>query len=505
MAHSEQMAPVDATWLRMDRPTNLMVIVGVMKLAGPVKVKALEKALATRLLAYRRFRQRAETRPAGVWWVDDRHFDVSRHIHHIRLPGHGGDEELEQLVGELASTPLDHSIPLWQFHIVEKFQGGAAIIARIHHAIADGIALIGVMLSLTDEMNAFGAGPKHKAREGDEEDHDGALNQLFSPVSQAIKFGSKFSGTLLRNAGDISSNPAKVFDLIKTGSGVVGELAWLLTMPNDSQTSLKGKPQGAKRVAWSDPMPLGEVKAIGKALGCSVNDILLSAVAGAIGSYLASEGEETEGVEIRAVVPVNLRKEDSAVELGNSFGLVALELPVGIENPVERLFEIRARMDALKKSVQAPVVFGLLAALGYAPKMAQDVLFDFLLDRATAVMTNVPGPQFQLSIAGSPITQIMFWVPQASNVGMGVSILSYNGKVQFGLMTDSALTPEPRRIIERFGPQFEQLLYYTLMEACEIPREDEAEEPAEAEPEPEAKPRRPRAFARARAAAREAG
>ena len=214
-------------------------------------------------------------------------------------------------------------------------------------------------------------------------------------------------------------------------------------------------------------------------------------------------------MEIRAVVPVNLRKDQQAAELGNAFGLVAVELPVGIDNPVERLFEIRARMDALKKSVQAPVVFGLLAALGYAPKMAQDVLFDFLLDRATAVMTNVPGPQFQLSIAGAPITQIMFWVPQASNVGMGVSILSYNGKVQFGLMTDAALTPEPKRIIERFGPQFEQLLYYTLMEMHAAEDDDEEEAAPDAEPEaetePEARPRRPRAFARARAAARDAG
>ncbi|MBK8455901.1 MAG: wax ester/triacylglycerol synthase family O-acyltransferase [Phyllobacteriaceae bacterium] len=476
MAHSEQMAPVDATWLRMDRPTNLMVIVGVLKLAGPVKVKMLEKLLAERLLGYRRFRQRAETRPAGIWWVDDRHFDVSRHIHHIRLPGAGGDAELEQLVGDLASTPLDHSIPLWQFHIVEKFEGGAAVVARIHHAIADGIALMGVMLSLTDEMHAMAKmeGGRRTQKADDEEDHDGALSGLFAPVAQAFKMGSKVASPLLKNVGDITANPAKALDLIKTGSGVVNELAWLLTMPDDSATSLKGKPLGAKRVAWTDPLPLGEIKAVGKALGCSVNDILLSAVAGAIGSYLVDQGEPTEGVEIRAVIPVNLRQQMATPELGNSFGLVALELPVGIEHPVERLFEVRKRMDVLKNSVQAPVVFGLLSVLGYAPKMAQDLLFDFLLDRTTAVMTNVPGPQFQLAIAGSPVTQIMFWVPQASNVGMGVSILSYNGKVQFGLMTDAALTPEPRRIIDNFGPQFEQLLYFTLMDESF----GEAEEPA---------------------------
>ncbi len=111
MAHSERMSPVDATWLRMDRPTNLMVILGVMKLAGPVKPAALEKALGERLLAYRRFRQKAEQRPGGVWWVDDRHFDLSRHMHHVRLPGAAGDAELEQFVGELASGGLNGSRP----------------------------------------------------------------------------------------------------------------------------------------------------------------------------------------------------------------------------------------------------------------------------------------------------------------------------------------------------------------------------------------------------------
>ncbi len=460
MTHSEQMSPVDATWLRMDRPNNLMVIVGVMKLAGPVKVKALEKLLAERLTSYRRFRQRAEVRPAGTWWVDDRHFDVKRHIHHTRLPGAGGDAELEDLVGDLASTPLDHSIPLWQFHIVEKFEGGAAVIARIHHAIADGIALMGVMLSLTDEMHALAGGG---AKADDDHDHDGIVGRWFSPVAQAMQMGAKVSGKLLKNATELSSNPSWALDYLKVGSSVANELAWLLTMPNDTQTSLKGKPLGAKRVAWTEPLPLKDVKAVGGALGCSVNDVLLSAVAGAIASYLSDRGEDVDGAEIRALIPVNLRKDTGKVELGNAFGLVALELPIGLSNPVERVYEVRHRMDALKKSVEAPVTFGLLNALGYAPKLAQDMLFDFLLGRTTAVMTNVPGPQFPLSIAGSQITQIMFWVPQASDVGMGVSILSYNGFVQFGLITDAALTPDPKAIIAQFRPQFDQLLYYTLM------------------------------------------
>ncbi|HRK24465.1 MAG TPA: wax ester/triacylglycerol synthase family O-acyltransferase, partial [Beijerinckiaceae bacterium] len=468
MPHSEKMSPVDTTWLRMDRPNNLMVIVGVLKLAGPVNVDRLEKAIVDRLLVYRRFRQRVETRPAGTWWVEDPDFDPARHIHRIRLPGEGGDPELEHFVGEQAAIPLDHAIPLWQIHIVEGFQGGAALVVRIHHAIADGIALIGVMLSLTDEMHMLSGGGKaagrEAAKEEEEDDHDDWLHQMFAPLGQALKLGGKLSNKGLKYAAEIPSNPGRALDYLREGTSILSELAGLILMSNDSQTPLKGKPHGIKRVAWSEPMPLAEVKALSRGLGCSVNDILLSSVAGAINSYIADRGETTDGVEIRALVPVNLRKEGRQIELGNRFGIVALELPVGIDNPLERVFEVRRRMDQLKKSYEAPVTFGLLSALGYAPKIAQDLLFDTLLSRATAVMTNVPGPQFPMSIAGSQISQIMFWVPQAGDVGIGVSILTYNGKVQFGLITDAALVPDPKAIIAGFRPHFERLLYHTLME-----------------------------------------
>jgi WS/DGAT/MGAT family acyltransferase len=210
---------------------------------------------------------------------------------------------------------------------------------------------------------------------------------------------------------------------------------------------------------------LPEVKAVSHALGCSVNDMLLAAVAGALNGYLAEKGDETDGVEIRALVPVNLRSPGSDQELGNRFGVVALELPVGLENPLARLHEIHRRMEALKSSNEPAVTLGLLSTLGYAPKLVQDMVFDLLLSRATAVMTNVPGPQTPLYLAGSEIKQVMVWVPQPGDIGMGVSILSFNGNVQFGLLADAALVPDPQAIVARFKPEFEQLLYFVLMEA----------------------------------------
>ena len=158
---------------------------------------------------------------------------------------------------------------------------------------------------------------------------------------------------------------------------------------------------------------------------------------------------------------------EASSELGNRFGVLALELPVGFDSPLARLHEVHRRMEALKQSKEPVVTLGLLAALGNAPQAVQDKIFDLLLSRASAVMTNVPGPQQSLYLAGSELKQIMYWVPRPHDIGMGVSILSFNGQVQFGLITDAALVPDPQSIVARFKPEFEQLLYFVLLEPWE--------------------------------------
>jgi len=487
MGHSERMSPVDTAWLRMDRPANLMMITGVMKLAGPVDVKALAAALEERMLAHKRFRQRAVTTPAGAFWVDDRDFDIARHIQRVRLPGHGGETALRAYVAQLASEPLDHNHPLWQMRIVEKYDGGAAIVSRIHHAIADGIALMQVMLGLADD----GADARPAVHGGHHE--EGWLSSLMAPVADAANLGMSLTRGALREALSLAADPMRAAKLVKTGAGVAGELAWLLAMPSDSETRFKGKPHGTKRVAWTRPLRLTEVKAASAALGCSINDLLLACVAGALRAYLEDKGDESAGVELRALAPINLRPPGAVQELGNRFGILAVELPVGMADPLERLDEIRKRMLKLKKSYEPPVTLGLFAALGLAPKLMQDQLFDLLISRASAVMTNVPGPQKEIAIAGSPVKQVMFWVPQSGDIGMGVSILSYAGNVQFGLITDAALTPDPEAIIGRFEQEFEAYLYRVLLEAAAWADERETEENAGAVQAADTVPDAPRA------------
>ena len=464
MPHSKRMNPVDITWLRMDRPANLMTIVGVLTLAGPVDIQRLEATLAKRLLAFDRFRQRVEQRAADFWWCDDPHFQIAHHIKRARLPDSAGKPELQRFVADLVTRPLDRAHPLWDFHVVEDFEGGAAVVARLHHAIADGIALVNVLLSLTDERpDAPLSRPKNTMHKAPRTEN--AWGESFGLAGRLVGTGLRMSDEAWRASLDVAAHPARAVDYLRDGTGVVAELAYLLFMPTDTPTRLKGIPLGDKRVAWTDPIPLPEVKAASRALGCSVNDMLLSAFAGAIKGYLEQKADPTEGVEVRVLVPINLRPPDSGEELGNRFGIVAVELPVGIASPLERLYEVRRRMEALKTSYEPVVTLGLFAALGYAPKVVQDRLFDLLLSRATAVMTNVPGPQKPLFLAGSELKQVMFWVPQSGNLGLGASILTFNDRVHFGVITDAALVPDPEAIVARFGPEFDSLLYFVLMGA----------------------------------------
>jgi hypothetical protein len=165
-----------------------------------------------------------------------------------------------------------------------------------------------------------------------------------------------------------------------------------------------------------------------------------------------------DGLNFRAVVPVNLRQPGTEHELGNKFGLVFLSLPVGIAHPVERLRELKRCMDGLKGSLEAPVSFGILNAIGMSPETIQDIVVNIFGTKGTAVMTNVMGPREQIYLAGAPLESFMFWVPQSGRLGMGVSILSYAGQVWLGLITDEGLVPDPETIVAEFQTEFDELL-----------------------------------------------
>jgi WS/DGAT/MGAT family acyltransferase len=474
----ERMSAVDTAWMRMDRPSNLMMICGVLVFRERLDLARLRRVIAERFLVFRRFRQRPVETPAMSFWESDARFDLEHHVAHIALPGRAGKHELQALVSRLAATPLDPARPRWQFHLIDNYAGGSAVIARIHHCYADGIALVRVMLSMTDAGPDGPPAMPFEPRENRGEASDDALSQRVAPFAGVLEAARKIGGTLVARGAEIWHEPGMAVELAEQGSALTAEIAKLALMPQDSPTRFKGTPGVAKRVAWASALPLPEVKTIGRALGASVNDVLLSCVAGALRGYLRDKGEDTSGVVIRALVPVNLRPAEKAWKLGNRFGLVFLDLPIGIENPVERLYAVRANMNALKGSYQPVLALGVLAAMGSGPKLLQEALLQALARNATAVMTNVPGPQQPLYMAGGRLDSLMFWVPQSGDIGIGVSIISYDDNVQFGVITDRGLCPDPEKVVARFGGEFENLVLTTLL--CPWPRDGELD-PALAE------------------------
>jgi WS/DGAT/MGAT family acyltransferase len=448
-----RLSPVDTAWLRMEDPTNLMMISGIFMFDEPIDLGELRVLIETRLLKFRRFRQKVLRPPLNFmapFWVDDPHFDVSAHLHQIALPSPGNQIALQKLTNDLMSTPLDFSKPLWQIHLVEGFGDGCALVCRLHHCIADGIALMRVLLSLTDDPPNVQNGIAPEA--ADQDGHSSRREATRTPSA------ATYGGRLISQGLEVIADRGRRQATMKMGAEGAAALASLLLLSPDPPTPLKGSLGVQKRCAWSLPIPLADVKAVGRVTGGTVNDVLLTAVAGALGRYLRSRGETVGGLNLRAVVPVNLRPPDEPIKLGNAFGLVFLSLPIGIDDPLDRLRELKRRMDAIKGTPEALVTYGILNAIGATGPQVEDIVVSIFEKKATAVMTNVPGPKEVRYFAGKPIKGIMFWVPQSGRLGLGVSILSYAGEVLVGIASDAGLTPDPESIVEAVHVEFDSLM-----------------------------------------------
>jgi WS/DGAT/MGAT family acyltransferase len=464
----EPMSGIDLAWLRMERPTNPMTIVAVLILEGRVTYARLRSVLAGRLLRFERFRELPAHDVLGTRWVTDPQFQLDRHLRRLRLPPRAGQKQLELAAGKLASTQLNPRHPLWQLHLIERYGRGSAVIARFHHCYADGIALMRVLLSLTDVSPVSIAAPAptaHAARSNPHSD----LFSLVSPLTDLV--GSALSAVQRAGTGaaDLVSaslrtlaHPEQAAALARQGAAALREFADIALLPEDPPTPLKRKLGPHKQVAWSPPLSFMEVKTVAAALDCTINDVLLASVAGALGSHLAERGVSIDGLTIRALVPVNLRPVEEQPQLGNQFGLVFANLPIGERNPLARVYAVHQDMQRLKRSSQALVALWLLTAMGLLPGMIEERAIELFTAKGSVVVSNVPGPREPLYLAGARIAQQFFWVPQAGDIGVGISLLTYDGRVHFGLIADRNLIADPSDVAHRFNDEFERLLLCTL-------------------------------------------
>lgn len=465
---TEPLSNVDAAWLRMEHPTNLMMISGIMTFDKPIDMDHLKAVFQHRFVdKYVRFRQRV-VQPRlsfkAAYWEVDPNFDLNAHIHRIALPAPGDKAALQELASDLTSTPLDFARPLWQMHYIENYEGGCALLVRLHHCIADGMALVGVLLSLTD-FSADSPWPKPATEETAESDNEGLLgrawNTITKPASTAVnvaKQAAGLTGKLVQEGRDTITNPSRLLELIGQGRDFSLSAARLVLRLPDPPTMFKGQLGVSKKVCWIRPLPLDDIKAIKNVTGGTVNDVLVSILTGALRRYLLSQNQRVEGIEFRAAIPVNLRSAAEMETMGNKFGLVFLTLPISIADSVERLHVVRERMAILKNSPEAVVAFGILNALGMTPTEIQSEFVKLMGAKATAVLTNVPGPRFPLYLAGQRIRSMMVWVPQSGRLSLGLSIISYANKVFVGICADANLIPDSTSITDFFIEEYQEMM-----------------------------------------------
>ncbi|HVK99265.1 MAG TPA: wax ester/triacylglycerol synthase family O-acyltransferase [Dongiaceae bacterium] len=441
----EPMSVVDTAWLRMDSADNLMVINGLLIFDETISREDFQSILEERLLKlHKRFRQRPVQVGNHYFWEELSQLDLGYHLTSLdSLEECGTEAEIRTAVSKQIPLPLDGDKPLWRFFFVPRYKNGTAVMMKVHHSYADGIALISVLDSVADQsvLHSSPAAnfrlPERKPRSAS------SLHRLEFALTSAA-FYTGFSLAWLYEAMRV-----------------------ILARP-DSKTAYKRKLTAEKQVGWAPSLEVSEVKQVSKAMGCTMNDVILGCVAGSLRRYLERIGEPVQGVQVRTTVPVNLRPLDQALQLGNKFGLVYLTLPVGEPTVERRIRAVRQAMRQLKSGVQAQMSYNVLGILGFFPRPVEKFFLDFFSSKASAVMTNVPGPSEPVYLKGKKLAKPMFWVPQSGGIGIGVSILSYDNKVEFGFVADSALVPDPQAMIDDFVAEFESIKQ-TVLGASSFP------------------------------------
>lgn len=447
---SERMSGVDAAWLHMDRPANTADVVALLTFEDRVPAAVVRRLVEERLLPHARFRQRIvrEGPLALSAWDDDPTFSLQHHLSHRTLP-HGGTRALQSFTSRVATDRLDAEHPLWRLYLVDGFGKGSALVAKLHHCMADGFALVGILLSLADDLareRRDAAAPAASAL---------APAPHRTPAYQDLRPGGGAAELLRRALVD----PARALDLAGRGATFARSLARLALLAADPPTLLHRALSGRRRTAFSPPLPLSALRERARALHVTVNDLLVAALAGALRTELLAAGEDVAS-DVRALVPVNLRALVPAAldgEMGNCFGLVFLALPVHADSPRERLALVARRTAEVKRSPDAVVTYAVLDAIGHLPGPVELFVTEFFSRKASLVVTNVPGPRERLHLAGHEIDRMMFNVPHPASLGLGVSILSYAGEVRIGARADVAVMADPGAFVRRFAAEVEAL------------------------------------------------
>jgi diacylglycerol O-acyltransferase / wax synthase len=434
MASGDRLTGLDSSFLHLEDGPAHMHVASTLIFEGPAPdYVEFRDHIRSRLRLVPRFRQKLRFVPYGQGrpvWVDDPQFNLDYHVRHTALPEPGSEQQLRTLAARVFSQRLDRSKPVWELWLVDGLsQGRFAIVGKSHHCLVDGVSGMDITTVLFDTQPEPPAQPEPDEWAPGPEPSDTQL------LGRALLERATTPAEAVRGMRALFRAPRKAAAAVVDGLESVGALARAGISAPPSPFNVDISPY--RRFAWVQA-DLGEFKRIKAATGGTVNDVVLAAVAGALGRYLRARGHATSGLELKAMVPISVRTADEHGDLGNRVSAMYALLPVGIEDPADRLRAVSESMGDLKESKQAvgaSILTGLAdfappTILGQAGRMQSRQRF------FNMVVTNVPGPQFPLYLMGRELQAVFPMVPLAKRQAVCFGIMSYNGQINFGLIGD---------------------------------------------------------------------
>jgi diacylglycerol O-acyltransferase / wax synthase len=461
--HKDRLSAVDASFLHQEKQASHMHVGALVIFEAPPPSRDEFAAhIESRLELVPRYRQKLafpRFEMGRPFWVDDPQFNIDYHLRHTALPAPGSMDQLRQLVGRIFSQRLDRSKPLWEVWLVQGLEDGRfALISKTHHALVDGVSGVDISTVLFDLAPVPSETEQRPTWTPQPEPSQ--VDLMAAGVKGAVRTPVDLAGRALGAIG----NPRRTAGQALEAAEGIGEVLWAgLNPAPDVPLNV---PIGPHRRVWWVQRRLDELKEIKNALGGTVNDVVLAVVAGALGRWLRGRGVRTEGLELRALVPVSIRAEDERGQLGNRIAAMRGPLPVYVEDPVERLRIVCEAMRGLKESKQALGAEVISGLQDFAPPtlLAQASRLNFSTRLFNLIVTNVPGPQFPLYMLGREMEEIIPIAFLPEDHALAVAIMSYNGKVDFGLLADYDAMPD----IDTVG----RLIEESLDELLEVVRAD---------------------------------
>jgi diacylglycerol O-acyltransferase / wax synthase len=458
VANPDRLTGLDSSFLHLERDSAHMHVAGCAVFDGKAPAyEELVEVIVSRLHLVPRYRQRLAFVPFDQGrpvWVDDPHFNVSYHVRHTALPRPGDDDELKRLASRVFSQALDRSRPLWELWLVEGLAlGRFALLSKTHHALVDGVSGVDIATVLFDASpDPMPVAPP---------DQEWVARPLPTPpqlLADALLERATVPREVVRGVRHALRGPRQIAGRVGEALAGVGAMTWAgLKSAPPSPFNVRIGPH--RRFTWVRG-DLSEFKAVKNALGGTVNDVVLTVVSGALGRYMRLHGHNTEGVELKALVPVSVRADVERGALGNRVAAMWAPLPVGITDPVQRLLTISHAMQGIKESGQAVGAQVLTGLSGFAPPtiMAQAARLQARQRLFNLVVTNVPGPQQPLYVLGRELEALYPMVPLAENTALGIAIMSYNGQLNFGLVADYDALRDVESLAEELRSAIDELV-----------------------------------------------